>query len=73
MAEKMTEEAKVTADDIARDVYKGVDKNRFWIISTADVKHTWRFKSLFPTTYLRIADWAYRSGYVEKRLGMPPS
>lgn len=53
MAEKMFARAKVTADEVADDIYAAVQTNRFLVITHPEARWLYRFKRLAPETFFR--------------------
>jgi NADP-dependent 3-hydroxy acid dehydrogenase YdfG len=53
LAEKLMNNAKETADDIADYVFKAQQRGEFMIIPTAPERLRWRIKRFFPNYYFR--------------------
>lgn len=53
LVQKWMEESKITADDVANDVLKGIEKNQLMVISHDYAKKAYRFKRFFPKTYMK--------------------
>ncbi|MBT8137886.1 MAG: SDR family oxidoreductase [Gammaproteobacteria bacterium] len=54
VADKLVNRASVTADDVAKDIFKGVQKNRFMIIPHAEARWFYRFKRFAPELFFKI-------------------
>jgi NAD(P)-dependent dehydrogenase (short-subunit alcohol dehydrogenase family) len=52
---RLMEKASVTAEDVARDIYLAVRRDRFLVISHADARQRARLKQLMPELYFRVA------------------
>jgi short-subunit dehydrogenase len=46
--EKLLAHNDITADDIARDTFKAIDKKQFLVLPHADGRKAWRQKRWFP-------------------------
>jgi NADP-dependent 3-hydroxy acid dehydrogenase YdfG len=66
MAENAMEDATVTAEEVAKDIYRAVEKDRFFVTSMKDIKRIRRFKRFLPETFLKVLSKAYRRGYLDK-------
>ena len=66
MAEHAMEDATVTAEDVAKDVYRAVEKGRFFVTSMKDVKRLRRFKRFLPEGFIKTLSKAYRKGKLDK-------
>ena len=71
MAVNAMEEATLTAEDIAREVYRGVERGRLYIIPMRDIKVLWLFKRFFPETFFKFMSRSYKTGRLDKRFNMP--
>lgn len=47
--------SKITADDVARDIYAAVKKKRFMVISHADARLRYRIKRASPEAFFKVA------------------
>lgn len=52
MVKKWMENSKISADDIARDVINGIEKNQLMVISHDYARKAYRFKRFFPKMYM---------------------
>lgn len=59
------EKAKFTAEDVAKATYNAVEKDRFYVILGMAERNAWRFKRLFPNTFMRLIARSYRSGKID--------
>lgn len=59
-----------TSENIARYIYKGVMKNRFYIIPQWDARLMWRVKRLCPELYLKLMMSVHKRGLIEKYFGV---
>ena len=57
-----TDKIKKTADDVAKDIYRAVEKRRFYVMSMKVTKLLWMVKRVSPELYLRLGGFAYRKG-----------
>jgi len=64
IAEQETDKIKVSAEDIARDIYRAVHKNRFYVMSMNITKAIWVLKRISPEIYLRVLGWLYNKGHL---------
>jgi NAD(P)-dependent dehydrogenase (short-subunit alcohol dehydrogenase family) len=53
LVKKWMENSKISADDVARDVIKGIENNQLMVISHDYARKTYRFKRFFPKTYMK--------------------
>lgn len=53
LVQKWMENSKVTADDVAMDAVKGIEKNIFMVISHDYARSAYRLKRFFPKTFLK--------------------
>ncbi len=53
LVEKWMENSKVTADDVASDAIKGIEKDIFMVISHDYARKAYRFKRLFPKMFMK--------------------
>lgn len=54
VAGKLVDRATVTAADVARDIHRGVEKNRFMIITHADARWFYRLKRFAPELFFKV-------------------
>lgn len=54
MAEKMFKRARVTAQDVADDIFDAVRRNRFMIITHSDARWLYRLKRMAPETFYKL-------------------
>ena len=47
-------ETKVTSEDIVKDLFSKIDKNRLYVITQKDALWGWRFKRFFPELWLKL-------------------
>jgi NADP-dependent 3-hydroxy acid dehydrogenase YdfG len=66
MAENAMADATVTAEEVAKDIYRAVEKDRFFVTSMKEIKRIRRFKRFLPETFLKVLSKAYRRGYLDK-------
>lgn len=52
-------ETKVTSEDIVKDLFSKIDKNRLYVITQKDALWGWRFKRLFPELWLKLCCYFY--------------
>ena len=64
IAERETGKIKVSAEDVARDIYQAVHKNRFYVMSMTVTKAIWLLKCLSPEIYLRVLGRLYSKGHL---------
>lgn len=55
IARRLMQTSKVTAEDVARDIYKAMRRKRFMVISHADARARYRMKRLSPELFFRLA------------------
>lgn len=53
MVERVMERSKITADDVAEQVFVSVRTRQFMLIPHADARWYWRWKRFFPELYFR--------------------
>jgi len=53
LVEKWMESSKITADDVAMDVIKGIEKDTFMVISHDYARKAYRFKRFFPKMFMK--------------------
>ena len=53
MVERVMERSKITADDVAEQVFASVRTRQFMLIPHADARWYWRWKRFFPELYFR--------------------
>ncbi len=53
MVERVMERSKITADDVAEQVFASVRTRQFMLIPHADARWYWRWKRFFPEMYFR--------------------
>ena len=53
LVKKWMENSKISADDVANDVMKGIENNQLMVISHDYARKAYRFKRFFPKTYLK--------------------
>ena len=53
MVERVMERSKITADDVAEQVFASVRTRQFMLIPHADARWYWRWKRFFPEWYFR--------------------
>ena len=70
MADAFFSKSRVTAEDVARHIFKSVNKNKLYVITQADGKFVWMTKRFFPNTYFRVLSWGYKRGLGDKLLGV---
>jgi NAD(P)-dependent dehydrogenase (short-subunit alcohol dehydrogenase family) len=70
MASSFFEKSKITAEDVARQAYRCVEKKKFYAIRQLDGKVIWMMKRWFPETYLRVAAYVYKNGMMDKYLNV---
>ncbi len=54
MAERMMSSAKMTAEDVARQILRAVDRKQLYVIEPAVARFYWRFKRLMPVRLLNM-------------------
>ncbi|MCZ6687905.1 MAG: SDR family NAD(P)-dependent oxidoreductase [Gammaproteobacteria bacterium] len=66
MVERLMEHSKVTADDVAEQMFASVRTRQFMLIPHLDARWNWRWKRFFPESYFwglqRMARRASRAG-----------
>lgn len=55
IVEKLMEKATVTAEDVAADIFKAVEQNRFLVITHPDARQRYHLKRIAPEMYYRAA------------------
>jgi NAD(P)-dependent dehydrogenase (short-subunit alcohol dehydrogenase family) len=58
-----------TAEGVAAHVWRGVAKNKLYVITQPDAKLLWAWKRLAPELYTRTAGWIFKRGLFDKALG----
>lgn len=53
LVKKWMETSKIQADDVAKDVINGIEKNEFMVISHDYARSAYRFKRFFPKAYMK--------------------
>lgn len=53
VATSLMRDSKESAADIAEEIYKGVERNQFLILTSDVVRKSWRLKRWFPELYFR--------------------
>jgi len=53
LVKKWMENSKITAQDVATDVIKGIEKNQLMVISHDYARQAYRMKRFFPKTYMK--------------------
>jgi NAD(P)-dependent dehydrogenase (short-subunit alcohol dehydrogenase family) len=53
MVERVMERSKVSADDVAEQMFRSVETRQFMLIAHADARWYWRLKRFFPELYFR--------------------
>ena len=53
LVKKWMENSKISADDVASDVIKGIEKNQLMVISHDYARKAYRFKRFFPKIYMK--------------------
>ncbi len=53
LVEKWMAESKITADDVARDVIKGIESNQLMVITHADARKAYWQKRFFPVRFIK--------------------
>ena len=53
MVERVMERSKITADDVAEQVFASVKTRQFMLIPHVDARWYWRWKRFFPELYFR--------------------
>lgn len=54
LAAKMMKRSRVTADDVAAQIFDALGTRRFMLIAHAEARWGWRFKRWFPETWFRL-------------------
>ena len=55
LVQRLMDRARVTAEDVARDIYLAVRRDRFLVISHGDARQRARLKKWLPEVYFRLA------------------
>jgi NAD(P)-dependent dehydrogenase (short-subunit alcohol dehydrogenase family) len=66
ITDQLMKSAKITADDVAADIYRAVLDNRFLTLTHPDAKQRYHLKRLFPELFFRIAR-KVTAGFLQKR------
>ncbi len=53
LVKKWMENSKISAEDVAKDVITGIEKNQLMVISHDYARKAYRFKRFFPKTYMK--------------------
>jgi short-subunit dehydrogenase len=67
MVDKLMAKSKITADDIAEDIYDAVIKKKFWVLPHRDGRVLWYTKRYLPSLF----NWMIARGYarMQKKQG----
>ena len=57
--DKLMSKSKITADDIADDIFEAVEKGQFWVLPHRDGRLMWYVKRFFPGAF----NWGVVQGY----------
>ncbi len=66
ITDRLMKDAKVTADDVAADIYRAVLDNRFLSLTHPDAKQRYFLKRMAPELFFRLAQKA-TAGFLKKR------
>jgi NAD(P)-dependent dehydrogenase (short-subunit alcohol dehydrogenase family) len=66
-ARKAMDNARGTADEVADDVMRAVDKRRFYVVQAGLALRYWRLKRLLPEWFLGKVSQQYLQGEIKKR------
>ncbi|MCP4752417.1 MAG: SDR family oxidoreductase [Proteobacteria bacterium] len=67
MAQKAMELSTTTAEDVARQLYKDVLKDKMYSIAMKEIRSLWRIKRFFPERYFKMMSKNYRNGGLDER------
>ncbi len=56
---RQLDESKITSEDIVKDIFSKIDKNRLYVITQKDALWGWRLKRLFPEFWLKLSCYFY--------------
>ncbi|MCP4756945.1 MAG: hypothetical protein GY866_39285, partial [Proteobacteria bacterium] len=56
-----------TAEDVARQLYKDVLKDKMYSIAMKEIRSLWRIKRFFPERYFKMMSKNYRNGGLDER------
>lgn len=70
LSEGFFNKSKSSAEEVAADIIRAIQSNRFYVITQSEGRVVWRLKRYFPEGYFKLTSFVYRKGYIEKALGV---
>jgi NAD(P)-dependent dehydrogenase (short-subunit alcohol dehydrogenase family) len=70
LANAYCSKSRTSADDVARDLLRGIEQNKMYVMTQADGKLLWFLKRLAPEFYFKLLVWIYKKGLSNRYLGI---